>query len=84
MMRLGNKNMITKRFNLVKSSARQNYEKLYRINGALYFIEVNYFKKIKSFISKDTRGYKMPKIRSIDIDDYFDWKSAELLSKDIK
>ena len=84
MMRLGNKNMITKRFNLVKSTARQNYEKLYRINGALYFIEINYFKKIKSFISKETKGYKMPKIRSIDIDDYFDWKSAELLFKNRK
>ena len=48
-------------------------------NGSLYLTSVEYLKKYKKFISKDTLPYIMPPERSIDIDSLFDVKLAEFL-----
>ena len=76
---------LTKQFGKYStSSLRQDYKKRYRANGALYLSEVNWLKKNKSFITKDTYGYLMPISRSIDIDNEYDWAIAELLMKSKK
>lgn len=51
----------------------------YRINGAIYLTREDYIKRHKTFIGKRTFAYIMPKSRSVDIDDEFDFKLAEFL-----
>tara|TARA_Y100000739_G_scaffold164996_1_gene143062 strand:- start:229 stop:930 length:702 start_codon:yes stop_codon:yes gene_type:complete len=51
----------------------------YRLNGAIYIIDINIFLKEKNFRPSGTKGYIMPKERSIDIDNEFDFKIAEFL-----
>jgi CMP-N,N'-diacetyllegionaminic acid synthase len=72
---------LQKRFRFRNTFIRQKYEKLYRINGALYFAKVSWLIKNKSFFNEITRAYLMPKIRSIDIDNYYDWKIAKHFMK---
>lgn len=57
---------------------RQDFSKLYKLNGAVYFYNSNYLREKKSFVDSNTIGICMPKERSVDIDDLFDWKIAEL------
>ena len=72
-------NILQKSFNNLKSGNRQNFKKYYALNGSLYLTSVEYLKKYKKFISKDTLPYIMPPERSIDIDSLFDVKLAEFL-----
>lgn len=60
----------------------QDLPKLAIINGAVYATKYNTLMK-KSLINdpKNTSIYLMPKERSVDIDDYFDFKIAEALFK---
>jgi len=44
----------------------------YNINGAIYICNFDFFKKFKSFYSKNTGYYLMPNKRSLDIDTKFD------------
>ena len=60
---------------------RQNCQKYYRLNGAFYFAIIPFLLKNKSFLSKNTIAYIMPKIRSIDIDSELDFKLAEFILK---
>lgn len=60
---------------------RQELETYYRINGALYIANVEYFKKYQDFYYKDSYAYIMEKENSIDIDDELDFKIAEYLIK---
>ncbi|WP_279117848.1 cytidylyltransferase domain-containing protein [Fusobacterium varium] len=60
---------------------RQELETYYRINGALYIANVEYFKKYQNFYYKDSYAYIMEKENSIDIDDELDFKIAEYLMK---
>lgn len=66
-------------YNTVK--LRQKYKKIYRVNGALYMCEIKWLLNKKDFLTKETYGYIMPLERSIDIDDQYDWKIAEMLLK---
>ena len=60
---------------------RHKNDKLYVLNGALYF-ETKWLMKNRSFISEETIGFKMPADRSVDIDcEYDDFKLSELLQK---
>lgn len=61
---------------------RQDLEKYYRINGAIYISEVDNFLKTKSFYGKDSYAYIMPVNRSIDIDNEIDFKLAEIIMRD--
>jgi len=71
--------------NLVKYSTtklveiRQDLKKLYQLNGALYLAKVEWLKKHKHFVTKDTIAYIMPWERSVDIDNHCDWELAEYL-----
>jgi len=61
------------------TSARQDLEKSYLLNGAIYLSTTASLKKHGSFYGGDTRGYVMPEERSIDIDTLDDFLMAETL-----
>jgi len=58
---------------------RQDFEKVYIPNGAIYLINIDTLIKFKTFNCKYTVPYIMPKEKSIDIDDEIDFMLAELL-----
>jgi len=58
---------------------RQDLAPSYVFNGAVYVSVVDWFKQVKSFFSPETRAYKMPASRSIDLDDEFDFMVLEMI-----
>lgn len=60
-------------------SRRQELPEAYAINGAIYGSHVGYYRRHDGFYGPETFGYVMPKRRSVDIDDEFDWQIAEAL-----
>ena len=72
---------IKKYFDSKKIYNRQNFEKIYRENGAIYFASIKEFKKNNSFINNKTKGFIMPYNKSIDIDTIYDFKIAEIFFK---
>lgn len=60
---------------------RQDAGKYYRINGAMYIVNVEKFKNDTFFYHKGSFAYIMPQIRSVDIDTEIDFQFAELLMK---
>lgn len=60
---------------------RQDAEKYYRINGAIYIQNRELLMKNQSIYSVGTYAYIMDKTHSVDIDDEVDFKIAELLVK---
>ena len=68
-----------------KIGARQTLDTYYRINGAIYMLDTNYLFHHNNFYTGDCFAYVMPKERSIDIDDLYDFTMAEaLLTKKIE
>lgn len=63
---------------------RQDYPKVYHINGAIYIAKVDVLLEERNFETKRTYGYIMDKISSVDIDDEMDFKVAEYLLKMLK
>ncbi|MHA1416969.1 MAG: acylneuraminate cytidylyltransferase family protein [Candidatus Heimdallarchaeaceae archaeon] len=62
---------------------RQDFPKVYRINGAVYTVYVQEFLKDSVFLKEEySTYYEMPLERSIDIDDIVDLKLAELLAEE--
>lgn len=59
-----------------KGYRRQNYEKLYEPNGAIYITTKTDYLHTTSFFTQATIGYVMDKKSSIDIDDYDDFVRA--------
>jgi len=64
-----------------KGVRRQNFEKIYIRNGAIYITRVDYLRKNKNVISDRPLLYEMPRDRSINIDSYKDLEAAECLIK---
>lgn len=60
-------------------SLRQQLETFYRINGAIYLLNVDYFLEHMDFYHSKSYGYVMDKYSSVDIDDLLDFKFAEFL-----
>lgn len=58
---------------------RQELEKYYRINGAIYLSKVEYYKKTKNFYESNSYAYIMSREKSVDIDTILDFKFAEFL-----
>lgn len=56
---------------------RQDLPTCYELNGAIYIASIQWFKKVKSFLSKDTVAYIMNKDKSYDIDTENDFMEAE-------
>jgi CMP-N,N'-diacetyllegionaminic acid synthase len=63
----------------VKNKPRQLLEKYYRINGALYIVDVDYLMRSMDIYRNNCFAYIMPKLRSIDIDEEVDLLLAEML-----
>ena len=57
---------------------RQELEKYYRINGALYIMKTDTIDKMDNLYNDKCYAFIMDKKKSIDIDDDFDFKIAEL------
>jgi len=71
MDRFLSKNLVTK--------GRQNLDTYYRINGAIYLVNVPYLLSSQTIYDHGCFAYKMDKRRSIDIDDLIDFQIAESL-----
>jgi len=63
------------------AACRQQLEKAYSLNGALYLCDRTWLETNGSFIGPNTQGYPMPQERSVDIDTPLDWLWAETLIK---
>ncbi|MDR0138028.1 acylneuraminate cytidylyltransferase family protein [Metabacillus idriensis] len=61
---------------------RQELPDVFSVNGAIYLAKCDWFKRNKSFLSKETIGFKMPKERSLDIDTEWDFRIATLIKND--
>lgn len=64
---------------LDKNKNRQNLKKFYRINGAIYMTNTQYFLKYKNFYHNRSYAYIMDKHSSVDIDDLLDFKFVSFL-----
>ena len=72
------KHKIISRFKLNnKKNIRQKYDKLYYVNGSIYFCKTEWLIKNKKFINSDTYGYLIPELNSLDIDNYHDLEVAK-------
>lgn len=60
---------------------RQDFNKFYRLNGAIYLLKMDYFLKYKNFYKEKSYAFIMDKNKSVDIDDIYDFKYAEFLIK---
>lgn len=60
---------------------RQEHEKYYRLNGAIYFVYIDEFMRNDNFYRSGSYAYIMDKQSSVDIDDEMDFLFAELLMK---
>jgi N-acylneuraminate cytidylyltransferase len=60
-------------------SRRQDLPPVYILNGAVYVARSEYLLTQKSFITDETVGYEMPLKKSLDIDNEYDLKLAELI-----
>lgn len=60
---------------------RQDLEKVYRVNGAIYIANRDLIMNEKKFVGTRNAAYVMSKERSIDIDDLLDFRLAEMLLK---
>lgn len=77
----GNMNGFQKQEFLV---ARQLMPVYYRINGAIYLMDVDYFMNRGEIYGPFSYAYNMPKERSIDIDDWFDFLIVETYIRKLK
>lgn len=76
------KNMANFTSEIYKNKNRQELEKYYRYNGAIYISEIGYFLDKNGFIGKDTFAFIMKRENSFDVDTYLDFKIAEYLLKE--
>ena len=58
----------------IKNKRSQDLPKYYRINGAIYLAELNYFMENSGFIGSKTKAYIMPQNRSVDVDTELDFR----------
>jgi CMP-N-acetylneuraminic acid synthetase len=64
---------------LWSTTRTQEVPDLHRPNASVYVATVSAFDKHGSFYTDETRGYEMPRERSLDIDEPFDLKIADAL-----
>ena len=62
-----------------KNKRSQDLGSYYRLNGAIYVAEIDYFNDNKGFFGDATKAYIMPRARSIDIDSQEDLDYAAFL-----
>lgn len=62
-----------------KIGPRQQLSTFYRINGAVYMLKTSTLEPSVSLYGKNSYAYIMPKERSVDIDDIYDFMVAETI-----
>lgn len=67
-----------------KNLRRQDAQKLYRYNGAIYICKVADFMENKQLTNGQVAYYEMTKLTSVDIDDHFDLMIANLIHNEQK
>lgn len=72
-------NLDSKKFNIVKNIPRQSLNEYYELNGAIYISEISEYIKNISFYEGICKAYIMSKENSIDIDDIYDFRMAEII-----
>lgn len=60
---------------------RQQFGQFYRINGAIYLMRLSEYSSHMALYGKRSYAYRMPKERSIDIDDWMDYEIAKVFMK---
>ena len=65
----------------VLNKNRQELPTYYQLNGAIYLVQTDFLKRLRSFYGPESYAYKMPAERSIDIDTLQDFLLAEALKK---
>ena len=68
----------------VKGKRSQDIPQYYRLNGSIYISFILDMINNNGFFGELTKAYIMPKERSVDIDDLFDFQFAEYLFKSVK
>ncbi len=68
--------------NRESNKRRQEVGKFYRINGAIYIVDIEKFKADKFLYHEGSFAYIMPQSRSVDIDTEIDFKLAEVILED--
>lgn len=63
---------------------RQSGKKFYRLNGAIYIVNINTFGEEKNLYKSGSFAYIMSQERSVDIDTDLDFKLAEILINNIQ
>jgi N-acylneuraminate cytidylyltransferase/CMP-N,N'-diacetyllegionaminic acid synthase len=58
---------------------RQEYDRTYLPNGAIFVFRYNILKETLNYYTDKTYPYVMPRDRSVDIDNFLDFKMAEFL-----
>lgn len=66
-----------------KVGARQLGEKFYRLNGAIYIQKTSMLMSGENLYNENSYAYVMDKIHSIDIDDAFDFRMAQMVLEDL-
>ena len=64
---------------LAGNTSSQIFKNVVRPNGGIYISNIKKLKKIKSFFKGKIKLYKMPILRSIDIDNRIDYELAKLI-----
>jgi len=81
-MRINSKGILKNYFDIkIKNKNRQEIEKAYMPNGAIFVFKFSLLKEKYSYYSDKTYPYIMPLERSIDIDSKLDFEFAEYLMK---
>jgi N-acylneuraminate cytidylyltransferase len=81
MVKLNKKNKVTLICKNSKTFRRQDAPRVYDMNNACYVFKPNFILKSHNLFSGNTGFVIMPKNRSIDIDDRFDYRLCRILDK---
>lgn len=65
-----------------EADRRQGLPPVFVLNGAVYVVRVDWFRKCGRFVTDETRAFFMPPERSVDVDTRQDWLLAHALMKD--
>lgn len=66
-------------FDQTPSGRRQDLSQTYYLNGAVYCVDCDWFKRHRKFTASESFCYVMPRERSIDIDTLIDFAFCEIL-----
>jgi len=67
----------------VLNNNRQDLPPVYRLNGAIYLVDIRFLQSARSFYGPATFAFIMPAERSVDIDSLLDFHLAEAILSDI-